>query len=88
VTCGARRVKTQADNIQLSRLYQTGVYFFIMMYTGSNILPIAKFLEDTHMTQAFTAAEGESSRSIIANMLPEAGENALQSPLVTLDSLV
>ena len=61
-----------ADNMQLSRLFQTGCYFFIMMYTGSNILPVARFLEATHMFQAFQAAEGETSKSILANMLPEA----------------
>jgi DnaJ family protein C protein 13 len=60
------------DNSQLSRLYLTGAFFFIMMYTGSNVLPIVKFLKDTHMMQAFQNAEGETSRSIIANMLPEA----------------
>ena len=31
------------DNPVMSRLYMTGVYFFIMMYTGSNVLPIAKY---------------------------------------------
>ncbi|XP_029442930.1 LOW QUALITY PROTEIN: dnaJ homolog subfamily C member 13 [Rhinatrema bivittatum] len=31
------------DNPQLPRFYLTGVFFFIMMYTGSNVLPIARF---------------------------------------------
>ena len=30
------------DNPVLPRLFMTGVFFFIMMYTGSNVLPIAK----------------------------------------------
>lgn len=30
------------DNPNLQRLYLTGVFFFIMMYTGSNVLPVAR----------------------------------------------
>ena len=30
------------DNPILPRLYLTGVFFFIMMYTGSNVLPIGR----------------------------------------------
>ena len=29
------------DNPSLPKLYLTGVFFFIMMYTGSNVLPLA-----------------------------------------------
>ena len=35
------------------RLYLTGVFFFIMMYTGSNVLPVARFLKHAHLRQAF-----------------------------------
>ena len=31
------------DNIMLPRLYLTGAFYFILMYTGSNVLPIAQF---------------------------------------------
>lgn len=31
------------DNPVLPRLFMTGVFFFVMMYTGSNVLPIAKW---------------------------------------------
>ena len=41
------------DNPQLPRMFTTGVFFFIMMYTGSNVLPIAKFLKATHTKQSF-----------------------------------
>ena len=38
----------------------TGVFFFIMMYTGSNVLPIAKWVFD------FTSAcEGSSPRRFL-----------------------
>ena len=30
------------DNPVMPRLYMTGVFFFIMMYTGSNVIPIGK----------------------------------------------
>lgn len=45
------------DNPGLSRLYLSGVFFFIMMYTGSNVLPIARFLKYTHLKQAFRSDE-------------------------------
>ncbi len=45
------------DNPTLPRLYLTGVFFFIQMYTGSNVLPIVRFLKYTHLKQAFRAEE-------------------------------
>lgn len=41
------------DNPEISKVYLTGVFYFILMYTGSNVLPIARFLQLTHMKQAF-----------------------------------
>ena len=41
------------DNPLLPRFFQTGAFFFIMMYTGFNILPIAKFLKYAHTKQSF-----------------------------------
>ncbi|KAI0215551.1 DnaJ-like subfamily C member 13 [Lamellibrachia satsuma] len=64
------------DNPTLSRLYLTGVFYFIMMYTGSNVLPVARFLKYTHAKQAFRSDENKTSdimqRSVIGHMLPEA----------------
>lgn len=69
------------DNPILSRLYMTGVFFFISMYTGSNILPIGRFLEYTHMKQAFRSDDSQSERknmsdivqrSILGHIYPEA----------------
>lgn len=45
------------DNPDISKVYLTGVFYFILMYTGSNVLPIARFLQLTHMKQAFKADE-------------------------------
>eukprot|EP00055_Hartaetosiga_balthica_P006980 m.23293 g.23293 ORF g.23293 m.23293 type:complete len:2228 (-) comp5537_c0_seq1:183-6866(-) len=59
------------DNTLLPRLYLKGVFFFILMYTGSNILPIARFLKQTHKYQAYQA-EGDTVRSILSPMLPTA----------------
>ena len=53
------------------RLYLTGVFYFIMMYTGSNIHPIARFLKQTHMFQSYVSDQGDS-RSILSPMLPKA----------------
>uniref|UniRef100_A0A8D2LVZ6 DnaJ heat shock protein family (Hsp40) member C13 n=1 Tax=Varanus komodoensis TaxID=61221 RepID=A0A8D2LVZ6_VARKO len=64
------------DNPQLPRLYLSGVFFFIMMYTGSNVLPVARFLKYTHSKQAFKAEETKGQdivqRSILGHILPEA----------------
>lgn len=64
------------DNPILPRLYLTGVFFFIMMYTGSNVLPIGRFLKEVHTKQAFRSEESQQSdlfqRSIIGPILPEA----------------
>lgn len=64
------------DNPILPRLYLTGVFFFIMMYTGSNVLPIGRFLQEVHVKQAFRAEESQQSdlfqRSILGPILPEA----------------
>ncbi|XP_069765063.1 dnaJ homolog subfamily C member 13 isoform X1 [Narcine bancroftii] len=64
------------DNPQLPRLYLTGVFFFIMMYTGSNVLPIARFLKYTHLKQAFRTEEAKGQdlvqRSVLGHIFPEA----------------
>ena len=59
----------------MPRLYLSGVFFFILMYNGSNILPVARFLKDTHLKQAFRSTLSKSelaSRSVLCPMLPEA----------------
>lgn len=65
------------DNPEMSKVYLTGVFYFMLMYTGSNILPIARFLKMTHMKQAFRSEEATSQsgimhRSILGQLLPEA----------------
>ncbi|XP_055532841.1 dnaJ homolog subfamily C member 13 isoform X1 [Wyeomyia smithii] len=65
------------DNPEMSKVYLTGVFYFMLMYTGSNILPIARFLKMTHMKQAFRSEETNSQsgimhRSILGQLLPEA----------------
>ncbi|XP_026537495.1 dnaJ homolog subfamily C member 13 isoform X2 [Notechis scutatus] len=64
------------DNPQLPRLYLSGIFFFIMMYTGSNVLPVARFLKYSHSKQAFKSEEAKGQdivqRSILGHILPEA----------------
>ncbi|VEL38157.1 unnamed protein product [Protopolystoma xenopodis] len=48
------------QNPFLPRIYQTGVFYFVLMYTGSNVLPIANFLKKTHLVQAFLLDEVSS----------------------------
>lgn len=64
------------DNPVMPRLYLTGIFFFIMMYTGSNVIPIGKFLAEAHLKQAFKSEENLPKemlqRSILGPILPEA----------------
>ncbi|XP_046663118.1 LOW QUALITY PROTEIN: dnaJ homolog subfamily C member 13-like [Homalodisca vitripennis] len=63
-------------NSLAASLYTTGVFYFILMYTGSNVLPIARFLQMTHIKQSFRLDEVNSSelmqRSVLGQLLPEA----------------
>ena len=63
------------DNPSLPRLYLTGVFYFILMYTGSNVLPLARFLKYCHLKQAFRSEEvsliaGSHMPSLITHWLP------------------
>ena len=62
------------DNPTISKLYLSGVFYFILMYTGSNVLPIARFLKLAHRMQAFKTIDdyGNSNSSILGPLLPEA----------------
>lgn len=65
------------DNPRITLLYQTGLFYFIMMYTGSNIAPISRLLHLTHMKQSFKSEENVTNlsvlqKSILSQILPEA----------------
>lgn len=45
------------DNPNIPTLYLTGVFYFILMYTGSNVLPVARFLQLTHTKQALKGSD-------------------------------
>jgi DnaJ family protein C protein 13 len=72
------------DNPTLPRLFQTGVFFFILMYTGSNVLPIARFLKYTHLKQAFRPDDSPPisdlmQMSILGQIMPEAMVHFLEN---------
>lgn len=64
------------DNPKMATLYTSGVFFFILMYTGSNLLPIGRFLAMSHDKQAFHSDNQEASdrmsRSVLGQLIPEA----------------
>ena len=65
------------DNPSLPRLYLSGAFFFALMYTGSNVLPIIRFLHVAHMQQLYHEEEappegGLSARSYLTLILPQA----------------
>ncbi|XP_046608377.1 dnaJ homolog subfamily C member 13 isoform X1 [Neodiprion virginianus] len=71
------------DNPDVSKIYLTGIFFFILMYTGSNVLPVARFLQLTHTKQAFRGDENTASdimqRSILGQLLPDAMVSYLEN---------
>jgi DNAJ protein RME-8 N-terminal len=71
---------TQYNEEATSKLYLTGVFFFMACYTGSNFQSLAKLMHATHLKQHFrsgyaAAAEEEElplkDRSVLGGLLPE-----------------
>ncbi|KAL0279212.1 UNVERIFIED_CONTAM: hypothetical protein PYX00_000818 [Menopon gallinae] len=64
------------DNPKMKTVYLTGIFYFILMYNGSNVLPIARFLKLTHMYQAVRNEDPSASEilqhSVLGPLLPEA----------------
>ncbi len=65
------------DNPRLPTLYLTGYFFFVLMYMGSNVLPIGRFLAVSHSKQSFRSEDKDHSsaaagNSILGQMLPDA----------------
>ena len=64
-------------NEAVSRLYLTGIFFFLAGYAGSNFTGIAKLLAFTHLRQHFNGTDQLASelelhkRSILGVLLPE-----------------
>ena len=51
------------DNPTLPRLCLTGAFFFALMYTGSKVLPIIKFLRVAYLNQLYRDEEdGDEDR--------------------------
>ncbi len=77
---------TEYNEEATSKLYLTGVYFFMACYTGSNFLALAKLIHSTHLKQHFrsgyaAAAENDElstrDRSVLGTLLPEGILNIL-----------
>lgn len=57
-------------------IYQTGIFFYILAYSGSDLVEPAKFLKLTHLQQKFMQADGTpatcslSQNSILGDLLP------------------
>lgn len=77
---------TQYNEEATSKLYLTGVYFFMACYTGSNFQALAKLIHSTHLDQYFRsgyAAAAENNelstkdRSVLGGLLPEGILNIL-----------
>ena len=60
----------------MKTIYQTGVFFYALAYSGSDLTEAAKFLKISHLEQKFQRSDGHSiytlaNRSILGNFLPE-----------------
>ncbi len=64
------------DNPRLPTLYLSGFFFFVLMYMGSNVLPIGRFLSMAHSKQSFRSEDetimSAAGNSILGQMLPDA----------------
>jgi DnaJ family protein C protein 13 len=70
----------QHNDRAASKLYLSGVFYFVLCYTGNNFRTLAKLLHSVHLKQhfksGFAAAADENEmplkeRSILGNVLPE-----------------
>ena len=67
-------IATQNDEL-MGNLYCTGVFFFCLAYSGTDMLEVARFLKVSHLRQKFRGSlEGKSSslssRSVLGDFLP------------------
>lgn len=62
------------ENPMISQLYRSGLFFFILMYSGSNLIPIGRLLHATHLAQAYRIDENNKQKvkSFLTYLLPEA----------------
>ncbi|KRY71181.1 DnaJ -like protein subfamily C member 13, partial [Trichinella pseudospiralis] len=70
------------DSPVISKLYLTGLFYFALMYSGSNIMPIAELFHCSHKMQAFRSVKNVdtvASRSILYSLLPEAAIFCLEN---------
>jgi len=73
------------DNHNLSQAFLTGVFYFILMYNGSNVLPIGEFLKYMHLKQAFRSNEERQNasdtvqRSVLGSIFPQAMVHYLEN---------
>lgn len=60
------------ENPMISLLYRTGLFFFILMYSGENLLPISRLLHATHLVQSCKIDGKNTQGSFLNCLLPEA----------------
>lgn len=60
----------------MKTIYQTGIFFYILAYSGSDLIEAAKFLRISHLQQKFVQSNGISAtcslskNSILGDLLP------------------
>lgn len=72
-----RDLATQNAEV-MKRLYSSGIFFFLLSYSGSDLDEISSFFKETHLHQKFKGSLGNSSsqavslsgRSVLGDFLP------------------
>eukprot|EP00890_Picochlorum_soloecismus_P001518 jgi/Picsp_1/2367/NSC_05830-R1_dnaj homolog subfamily c member 13 len=70
------RLITTQNAEAMSQLYSTGIFFFVLLFSGSNLTEISKLLRVSHLKQRFRGANSDSrgtlaSNSVLGDFLPE-----------------
>nr|CCC48508.1 putative endosomal trafficking protein RME-8, fragment [Trypanosoma vivax Y486] len=63
------------ENPTVSQFFLTGVFFFTLMYTGSDVLPMCRMLDMSHKSQSCHIYPGENEivqHSVLRTMIPPA----------------
>jgi len=73
--CKLLRLFVEQNASEIKTIYQTGVFYYILAYSGSDLVEPAKFLKCTHLQQKFIPSDGGfgdalSQRSILGDFLP------------------
>lgn len=75
-SCNLLSVYISQNSDAMKTIYQTGIFFYILAYSGSDLIEAGKFLRLSHLQQKFMQSDGISAtcslsqNSILGDLLP------------------